>query len=53
MLSPHDILYALNTLAAVRYDDVRSDIIAGLLELLQVFRGPTVSYYSVRYGLLN
>lgn len=36
MLSPHDILYALNTLAAVRYDDVRADIISGLLELLQV-----------------
>ena len=36
MLSPHDILHALSSLAIVRYDDVRTDIIAGLLELMQV-----------------
>ena len=36
MLSPHDILHVLNSLAVVRYDDVRTDIIAGLLELMQV-----------------
>ena len=36
MLSPYDILHVLNSLAVVRYDDVRTDIIAGLLELMQV-----------------
>jgi hypothetical protein len=37
MLSPHDILQALNTLSGVKYDDVRNDIVQGLLELLQVY----------------
>ena len=36
LLSPHDILHVLSSLAVVRYDDVRTDIIAGLLELMQV-----------------
>jgi hypothetical protein len=36
MLSPHDILHTLNTLSGVKYDDVRNDIVQGLLELLQV-----------------
>ena len=39
LLSAHDVLHALNTLSAVRYDDVRSDIIVGLLELLQEVGG--------------
>jgi hypothetical protein len=40
LLSAHDILHALKTLAAVCYDDVRTDIISGLLELLQVRNKP-------------
>jgi hypothetical protein len=35
VLSPYDILHALYTLSGVRYDDVRNDIVQGLLELLQ------------------